>query len=499
LQTTESRFVAVFAGVLVIFTSLPYIAGLQLPFPDSRFDQVLSFDADFHSYFAFMRQARDGQWLFHSPYTSEPHAPALFNLEWLVFGKLARLLGGSLEAAMHVERVAGIFLLAFGLYRLCSLLLPGEWRRRFAFALVLLGGGFGWIPHVPVVRNWFPAFTSPDMHVGLHPFFWMLIAPHFLLPQALAVWTVVMLLTHRYVAAAALLTATGAMRPFDMLQLAAAIGLFGLLRRSLPALAVVAATLPLWLHYVWIFKFHPIFQWWSIQNVFPPRRPAMVALGLGLGGLLFLWARFGLPDLRRPATQPAPRVLLVCCALCSLALLYSFPLLTFSLQIMTTLAIPVVLIGVTRLRPHRGWLALLAINSLTSAVVWRASIYDLERGKHRTPHDVLAAYDWLARHSRPRDLVLADEQDSNRLPRYAPVTVFWGYFTTVNYPHKKGRVQKFFEPGTTAEWRREFLVHHRFRYLLLRTDHAAPAAPLQEVFHNRAAVIYQVVTPEPRP
>ena len=493
---------AVFAAVLVIFTSLPYIAGIQLPFPDSRFDQVLSFDADFNSYFAFMRQARDGQWLFHSPYTSEAHAPALFNLEWLVFGKLARLLGGSLEAAMHVERVAGIFLLAFGLYRFCSLLLVEEWMRRFAFALVLLGGGFGWIPHVPVVRNWVPHFLGLDVYAGLHPFFWMLIAPHFLLPQAVAVWTLVMLLTHRYAAAAALLVATGAMRPFDMLQLSAAIGLFALLRRSIPALAVVATTLPLWLHYVWIFKFHPIFRWWSIQNVFPPRRPAVLFMGLGLGGLLFLWARFGLPNLRRPLSQPAPRVLLVCCALCSLALFYSYPLLTFTLQIITTMAIPVVLIGVTRLWPHRGWLVLLVFNSLTSAVVWRTSIYDLERGNHRTPYDVLAAYDWLARHSRPRDLVLADEPDSNRLPRYASVTVFWGYFTTVNYPNKKGLMQQFFDPVTTVEWRREFLLHHRVRYLLLRMDHPPPASPLQEVFRNGSAVIYQVMLPaatEPRP
>lgn len=493
MQTRESRFTAIFAAVLVIFTSLPYLAGTQLPFHDSRFDQVLSFDADFHSYFAFMRQARDGQWLFHSPYTSEAHAPALFNLEWLIFGKLARLIGGSLEAALHVERLAGIFLLAFGLYRLVTLLAAGEWMRRFTFAVVMLGGGFGWIPHVPLVRTWFPAFTSPDMHVGLHPFFWMLIAPHFLLPQALAVWTLVALLGHRYLAAAVLLVATGAMRPFDMLQLSVAIGLFGLLRRSLAALAVVAAPLPLWLHYVWIFRFHPVFRWWSIQNVFPPREPALLALGLGLGGLLYLWARFGLPDLRGPSSQPAPRVLLACCALSSLALLYSFPLLTFSLQVITTLAIPVVLIGVTRLRPHPAWLVLLVVNSLTSAVLWRAAIFDLENARHRTPYDLLAAYDWLARHSRPRDLVLANEQDSNRLPRYAAVTVFWGYFTTANYPHKKGLLQKFFEPETTPAWRREFLLHHGFRYVLLRSDHAAPAGPLQEVFHNGTAVIYRVV------
>jgi hypothetical protein len=169
LDRSESRFVAIFTVALVLVTALPYLAGMQLPFHDSRFDQILSFNADFHSYLASMRQARDGQWLFHNPYTSEPHAPVLFNLEWLVFGKLARLLGGSLEAALHLERMLGTLLLSTGLWRLCSLLLPGTWMRRFAFAWVLLGGGFGWVLHAPWIRHRVPEFLPYDLIVGLHP------------------------------------------------------------------------------------------------------------------------------------------------------------------------------------------------------------------------------------------------------------------------------------------------------------------------------------------
>jgi hypothetical protein len=366
--------------------------------------------------------------------------------------------------------------------------------RRFAFAWVLLGGGFGWVLHAPLIRNWVPGFVPYDLYVGLHPFFWMLIQPHFVLPQALAVWTLVSVIGHRWLAAGFLLATVGAMRPFDWLHLTLALGLFGVLRRSLPVLAVAAAPLPLGIYYLWLFRFHPVFQWWAFRNIFPPPRPALLAVSLGLGAAFYLFAaQFGLPDLRRPSAHPAPRVLLACGALASLALLYSFPLLTFAMQFITTLAVPAVLVGLTRLKPHRGWLALLVVNSFSSATLWRATIFELEQGKHRTPYDLVNAYQWLARHSGPRELVLAGEEDSNRLPRYSHNTVFGGYFTTVAYPHKKALVQQFLDPATTREWRNGFLAHHGFRYLLLRTDQPPPDAPLQEVFRNQTAVIYRVV------
>jgi hypothetical protein len=483
----------VFAAVLAAFTSAPYLAGMLLHFPGSRFEHVLNFQADFHSYLAFMRQARDGQWLFHSPYTSEPHSAALLNLEWLAFGKLARLLGGSLEAALHVQRVGSILLLAFGLYRLCAMLTPDVWKRRFLLAFVLLGGGFGWMQHTPWLRNWTQTLQSYDLFAGFHPFFWMLIAPHFLLAQALAVWTLVLVLSHRYRMAAALLIVTGAVRPFEMLQLSAAIGLFGLLRRSAPVLAVVAAPLPLWLYYAWLFRIHPVFRWWSLQNIFPPPRPALLLASLGLGAVLYLLARLGLPELRHPDRQPAPRLLLICSALTGVALVYSYPLFTFTFQLVTTLAIPIGLIGALRLGRNHLALILLAVNSLTSAVLWRANQLEVRQGHHRSDVDLIAAYHWLGQHTRPRELVLASELDSNRIPRYSHNAMFWGYLTTVDNPRKKLLAQRFFDASTPEPERREFLAHHGIRYLFLRAGHDPPPAPLEPVFRNRAAVIYRVI------
>ncbi len=149
----EFWFPALCAAALVLVTSIPYILGEVLPFPGSHFNHALTFDADFNAYFAFTRQSASGQWLFHNPFTSEPHAPVFFNLEWLALGKLARFLSVSLEAALHIQRVLAIFLLSFAFYWLSSFLLTTVVIRRLVFVFAMLGGGFGWLPHTPGLQK----------------------------------------------------------------------------------------------------------------------------------------------------------------------------------------------------------------------------------------------------------------------------------------------------------------------------------------------------------
>jgi hypothetical protein len=67
MANKEKRFVALCAAALVLASSIPYLAGYFLPFQFSRFNGNLLDDGDFNTYFAFMRQAAAGQWLFHNP------------------------------------------------------------------------------------------------------------------------------------------------------------------------------------------------------------------------------------------------------------------------------------------------------------------------------------------------------------------------------------------------------------------------------------------------
>ena len=356
----EFGFVGSSALGLALVTSIPYALGHVISRSGSRFNGNLVFDADMNSYFAFVRQSAAGQWLFHNAMTPEPHQPVFFNLEWLVVGKLASLLGNSVELAFQVERLVSIFLLCFGLYWLCCFLFSTVLMRRLVFAAVSLGGGFGWLLYVPGLGGRLPETAFLDTYAGIHPFFWMLLQPHFLIAQALAVFTLCFILRAEsrgtasdYVLAALCCVLAGSMRPFEMLYLVAAIFSYILVRtvregasrspsRLLLRSLVLLVPLPLLLYYVWLFTVHPVFRWWGVQNIAPPPGVPNLVASLGLAVILLT---VGLGKLLESGKLPPPHLLIVCCFVASLALIYSYPLLTFTFQFTTTLLIPTVLLG----------------------------------------------------------------------------------------------------------------------------------------------------------
>ena len=54
---------------------------------------------DVNFYYSFIRQARDGHWLFTNHNVASPHPAVLVNLQWLAVGKLA---AKDREAALRV-------------------------------------------------------------------------------------------------------------------------------------------------------------------------------------------------------------------------------------------------------------------------------------------------------------------------------------------------------------------------------------------------------------
>ena len=146
VRSREFGFIVLAGLGLALATSIPYVLGHLLPFPDSRFNENLVFDIDMNAHFAYARQAAAGHWLFYNPMTPEPHAPVFFNLEWLLLGKLAAVMGGSVELAFQAVRIAWIFVLCFALYWLSSFLFDTIVMRRIVFTAIMLGGGFSRFP-----------------------------------------------------------------------------------------------------------------------------------------------------------------------------------------------------------------------------------------------------------------------------------------------------------------------------------------------------------------
>jgi hypothetical protein len=529
IDSKEFRFVAFFALGLVLVTSVPYLLGHALVYPASRFNENLAFDVDVNTYFAFMRQAESGQWLFHNPMTPEPHEPVFFNLEWLLAGKLAAFLG-SLEAAFQCQRIAATFLLCFSFYWLTTFLFSPTGMRRFAFATVMSGGGFGWLLYVPQLGARLPRETFLDSYAGVHPFFWIFLQPHFLIAQSFALLTLCFFLRGEssggrkdYAWAAVSCAVAGAMRPFDMLYLVAAIGLYVLAdtlrnhrgasrRPSLARLLAVFASLPLFAYYVWLFKIHPVFSHWGGQNVDAPPYPLELLLSLGIVGILSV---FGVGTLIRWRHQPPAKLLIGCCVVSSVGLLYSYPLLTFVRQLAPALLVPIALLGMVWLEPRLvrsfngswgarvGIAVFLLLNSMTSLLLFRFYLIEVTQGRHRTATEQIEAYEWLQDHSEPGDVVLASYRIANQIPRYTHSTVFSGYsYATVNYAEKTEMVRRFFQANTHDRYRKALVERFDVRYVLFarpdrrRTNYDPASTPfLLERYRNPVVRVFEVRRP----
>ena len=518
----EFKFILLLALLLCAVSSIPYIVGHFAPYPGSVFTGVLAFEDDANNYLAYAHQAAARAWLFHNPMTGEVHGNVFFNLEWLLIGKLAAVLHISVGSAMNGMRVLFIPIMYCAVYWLATFLIRDLVWRRAALVAAVLGGGFGWfllalnLLHIPAEQSYFY-----DLKTGLFPYFWTLKAPHHLIAGTFATLSLCMYLRAErrprvgsYAAAGLLFLLTGACRPYDMVYLLAATGVYWVVsswrsgkldRQALLRLVPSGMCLPLLGYYYWIFRIHPVFRWWTLPGQAPPA-PWVLAFSFGLAFpflLLSVW------KLRGERLRQAD-VFMICCVITACALVYSHRLLPFTFQYATDILVPLVMVVFLGLEKpfvqwnaHSRWacialVALLVVNSLTAVALTAQTARLAWRGNSRLDRGLAESYTWLNRHSRADEVVLADIANSNRIPQYTHNRVYCGYVSAVRYEEKVKAVDQFLAPGTSEEFRVNLLQQNSVRYVLLTQEEAGQLPMLREiqflhpVFANHAAVIYLV-------
>jgi hypothetical protein len=519
IAVAEFRFVLLFALVLCVVTSLPYVLGHVLTQPGKRFTDILAFDVDQNNYFAYANQAASGQWLFHNPMTGEPHGDVFFNGEWLAIGKTAAVLGVSLKCATHVMRLLSILFMCVALYWLSTYYFRSIFIRRFTLTAIMAGGGFGWLLWLRWLQVIPDGVNFYDLRAGLFPFFGSLMVPHFLVAQAFVVLGLCFFLSGEcsnllrdYALAGLCFLIAGSCRPYDMLYLLLGTSIYlsvlalhdnqlgrGMFLRALP----IVMCLPLLVYYYWIFRMHPVFRWWSLPG---EAAPHPVALGMNFG----LAALFLVPSLWRLRRQQIGKsgTFIICCLIAASGLVYTHRFFNFSFQFVSDIAVPLVMVVMmgfedllTKWHRERRWeitltAALLVLNSLTSVVLTNYAVIVVMQGDCRINVALLSSFEWIDDHSHPGDLVLADYWNSNLLPQYAHVNVFCGHYNIDKFVYKAAAQMRFFEPKTSSEFRQELVQKHRVRFVLVTTEEERQigtmrdALFLKEVFRNEAVVIY---------
>ena len=530
-------FLAVVVAALLIATSIPYVICYRTAPPGQRFTGVLFVRVDTDSYYAWMNQARHGHWLFENKYQPQPHAGAYFNAFWAALGGLARAAGISLEASLHVGRLAAGALLVMSFYAVSGFWLRTHRLRALALLLFIFGGGFGWataavaaglgLPHVMELDLTDPRQAavfnfSMDLWAGFHPFMQVFLSTHFALAHALYLYTLYCFLrseaspSPRYaLGAGAILLVLSLSHPYDAVTALATCALYAgvqmLRRRPLPVgrlLVMFGPPVAGLLYYVWLFKVHPYFKYWgrAAQSIEPN---LYVLFALGLCGLIGL-AQFLRLTLRPPAPGGRP-VFLMCWLAAAVGLFGSYPVLKFSGQFGLVLMGPLVLMTAVALqefseragagarrRFYAAAAALLILNSLTAPIL----LYQRTASPQEFHVDerVIAALEWLNGQAPPHEAVLASEDVGLRVPVYTQNYVFLGHpHLCDDYDTRSRQVAEFFD-GAGDEARRALLREQGIAYVFHGPAERAlggfdPAAQpyLRRVYGDEAVAVYRVL------
>ena len=180
---TRSLRPAILVSLLLAGVSLSLLLRAWLvPPPGTAFIGTFYYTDDFFNYLTMVEQAQRGEIVFRSKLAS-PSLPAdLVNLEWLLAGWLAALLGGRTVLAF---RLFGLLAIGGWVYAADRYLLRsglGDRHRLPALLLVFTGGGVGGLLWAV---GWLRGDRAFDLVTGAYPFVAALANPHFVAGSAL--------------------------------------------------------------------------------------------------------------------------------------------------------------------------------------------------------------------------------------------------------------------------------------------------------------------------
>jgi hypothetical protein len=447
----ERRWCLIYAAILAILTSLPYLIGFTLQGEDWRFTGFVFGVEDGNSYIAKMLLGAQGEWLFRTPYSTSYQRGVVAFLPYLLLGKLAAGQGmhEQLTALLHLFRVLAIPLAVLATYQFTALFITSEPWKRWATVMATAGGGLGWILILLGRSSWLGSlpldFYSPETFGFLANYG----LPHLVLARALMLFGLTNYLqSHQapklgWLAGACFLL-LALVQPLSTVSVLGVIFihqaiLFGLAlfhRAWKPwkswlqsAFRTVLVPLPLTAYLGLAFTRDPFLRAWTEQNKILSPHPMHYLIAYGL---LLLPAVAGM---RRLIGRD--RVM----ALLPIGWVFALPVLAYvphNLQrrLVDGLWVALVVLAVAGLsnwivRPQRRWVGHLVLSlSLLSAIFLLIGgfsvVLDPSEPVFRKRAEV-AGFLWLESVAEPGSIVLSSYETGNALPGWAPVRVVVGH------------------------------------------------------------------------
>ncbi len=521
-----------FVILTILVTTIPYWVGFFRQGSDWVFSGFVFGVEDGNSYIAKMLSGAAGEWLFRTPYTTEPQNGFLAFLPYLLLGKLA---GGAemhlqLVVLYHLFRAFGIILYVFATYDFCRIFLSEERWQRWAVALATFGGGLGWISLLGVKTGGYEQlpleFYSPETFGFLGVFG----LPHLAVARAFLLWGLAGFFKNdnqkpflHGLKTGVFWFLLGFMQPLTIVSGWAVIA-SGLVldwiriwlqkkkigtghpnpnewtHRLWIACGMVLVSSPLVIYNFLSFTLDPFLKGWAQQNLIlsPPAVDYLLAYGIALpfaawGGVNALKAgdwKWSIP----------------------IAWILIFPILAyFPYPLQRRLPegvwvawIVLALYGIQCVK--RRWqipaLAILASGFLSTILFFSGSIWTVMTPAEPLfqPGAKITAYEYLADHVPPFSNVLSSYTNGNSLPAWAPLRVVIGHGPeSVNLVSLEPQVKAFFSSSAINSQRIALLKNQRVQFVLVGPDDIPPSGadleklvPLQTIYSQDRYTIYQV-------
>lgn len=142
---SERNWVLIWAAVIVLLSSVPYLWGLAIMPGGYNFLGLTHNIDDGAVYLSWMRQAADGHFLIRNLYTTDPQCAIQFNVFFLVMGWLAAATRLPLIWVYHIFRAGLGVGVILAVWKLSKLFLDDANERRLLVPLIGLSAGVGWL------------------------------------------------------------------------------------------------------------------------------------------------------------------------------------------------------------------------------------------------------------------------------------------------------------------------------------------------------------------
>lgn len=524
ITAKEYRWAFIASLLIVLLSCLPLLVGYMSQTPEERFVGTMFDRQDYSVHLAMIHYGAEGGWDYQFRFTTETQTRAYVKIFYVIIGHLTGWTGLPADAIFQMARILFGLLACFSTYLLFTRVFATLPERWLAFALAMLGMGFGWFqtplvltpdPKVWPIDIWFP---DPYMlfSVALFPHFSAAIAgmligltaflDHIELPRRRNIF--IMSICAIFVQV---------ISPIDFILVdAAMLGacLFVSWQKhklnwaSLRALALVSIVqIPLLVYSLVLLTRDPAWAVFNRQNVTLSPPPIYYLLGFGL---FWPFALAGaIKALRKPAAGPGLALFWVVSAF-----VFAYMPLDIQRRFLIVVTIPLAILATPAILDFSGWLTrklslgritavLLISSSMAIGSVFLIAFYSFNLSRRPSnlfePVGLFQAMDWLAQNGKPDDIVLASEPTAQLVAMRTPLRLYFGHeMETLYFDDKARQVQDYYRGTQPSSWLNGLPVTW-----VIYGPHESewgrpPASPeLQVAYDHNGVVIYRLNRPNP--